>query len=385
MKKINYSNLKIGIISHTFTTGPNSELEKFLKQKVDSLFCISHPFSFAHDIRSCYKLYKKGELQKEHYAYPFKFPDIILFFKDVFFTLNWIIFVAPRLDLIIAIDNLNAFSAWLLKRIGKTKKVIFYTIDYVPNRFNNKVLNRFYHWVDSFCVKNSDKVWNLSSIMISERQKKGISSKYTEKQITVPIGTDLSVKVIPLSEVERYSIAFMGHIREGHGLQLAIDVMPDIVKRIPEAKLVIIGTGPLESLLKDRVEKLGLTKNIEFVGFIKSHEEMQDRLAKCAIAIAPYEDDEKTFTRYTDPGKPKSYMASGLPVIITKVPQVAFEIDKAQAGAAIDYNADQLVEAVISFLADYEKLELYRNNARKFAEQFDWEMIIDQALSKSYL
>ena len=39
-----------------------------------------------------------------------------------------------------------------------------------------------------------------------------------------------------------------------------------------------------------------------------------------------------SMTQYTDPSKPKQFMACGLPVIITAVPWVAEEIEKKQYG-----------------------------------------------------
>ena len=82
------------------------------------------------------------------------------------------------------------------------------------------------------------------------------------------------------------------------------------------------------------------------MGYIESHEEIEEIVAKCRVGIAPYVPDPNSFTWYADPGKPKVYLGCGIPVIITKVPEVAFEISKRKAGIAINYNSHELSEAI---------------------------------------
>lgn len=383
--KSKLKNSKTVIITHTFATGPGQELKTYLKNKVKSLIFIGHPLPFCQDLKSVFKKYNyKGKLLEQKKGLVCHLPDILLYFKDIFYTFKWLMF-APKNDLIVGINNLNAFCGLILKKLGKTKKVIFYTIDYIPRRFGNHFLNKIYHFLDSFCVQHCDLVWNLSPTMIIEREKKGLKKKYRQKQITVPIGTNINVKRAPFEKINRYEIAFMGHLRKGQGLELLINSFPKIVKKVPKAKLILIGTGPLEKKLKTQALKLGLKNKVEFTGFIKSHTKMQNRLAKCAVAVAPYTGDPNNYSRYTDPGKPKVYLASGLPVIITDIVQVAKEINKAKCGINISFNQKELVKAVVSLLKDESKLKLYRKNAIKFAKKFEWDKVFSQALKYSLL
>lgn len=374
-------NSKVVIITHTFATGPGQELEIFLRGKVKRLIFVGHPLPFCKDLRSVFKEYDYNSLTKELKSGNYRLPGVFLYFKDAFFNFWWLLFVSKN-DLIVAADNLNAFCGWVLKKLGKTKKIIFYTIDYVPQRFENPLLNKIYHSLDSFCVRNCDFVWNLSSVMALEREKKGVEKKYRSKQLTVPIGTDLDVERLPFEKINRFEIAFMGHLREGQGVEFLIDSMPEIIKKIPEAKLVLIGTGPLEGKFKAQVSQLGLKDKVEFTGFIESHHEVQNRMAKCAIAVAPYVDDDTSYTRYTDPGKPKAYLASGLPVVITDIIQVAKEIEKAECGVAVRFDQGEFIHAVVNLLDNEKKLKRYRENAIKFAQNFKWEKIFKKALEE---
>ncbi len=376
-------NSSFAIATHVYATGPSFRLEEYLQDKTYDLIFIGHPFSFSGDRRSFVRIYKKGKLVKEEHFIDWKGPEFLFYAKDILLTLWWIVKYGGKVDYFIGSDNLNAFSGYILKLIGRVNKYIFYTIDYVPNRFDNKLLNSFYHALDRLAVKKSDKVWNLSSIMVTERRKRGISSQYTDKQIVVPIGTDIPKKLLTFDQIDKYKIVFMGHLRTGQGVELLIQAMPDIIKKVAKAHLLIVGGGPLEEKYKKLTENKKLTEYIHFSGFVKDYSSVEKLLIGSAVAVAPYVDDDKTYTRYTDPGKPKDYLASGIPVVITKVPQVAYEIEKNKCGIAINDDKKELVEAIVKLLTDKKMLSEYRSNSIQMAKKYTWDKIFDKALKES--
>src|SRR3972149_10541945 len=155
--------------------------------------------------------------------------------------------------------------------------------------------------------------------MAKEREKKGIPND--DKQIVVPIGVNfIRIRRLPISEINRKHVVYMGHLGKGKGLELIIQTLPKIVKKIPDIKLLIIGTGQLENDLRNMVKELGVSKNVEFKGFVKDHRDVENMLVKCAVGLAVYEPDPDSFTRYADPSKPKQYMAFCVPRIFIPLP-----------------------------------------------------------------
>ncbi len=175
----------------------------------------------------------------------------------------------------------------------------------------------------------------------------------------------------------------MGHLRKGQGIELIIETLPYIIKKIPDVKLLIIGTGELENFLKKRSNELGLNENIKFKGFVKDHRNIENMLTKCAVGLAIYEPDSNNITQYTDPSKPKQYMACGLPIIITDVPWIAKEIRKKRMGLVINYDKVELAEAVIKLLKDDKFYAESRENAINFVSTLSWDRIFDKALLKA--
>ncbi len=377
------SDMSIVIVSHVAMHGPAQELEKHLAKRVKRLLFIGHPFDYAKDTRSFFKEYKDGVLTKTRYFPKLWAPNILIYIKDVLLTICWV-GSTRRFNLFIGADNLNARAGLILRSLGRVRKVVFYTIDYVPKRFKNGALNGLYHWNDKSCVRNCDVTWNLSENMAKARQESGLQEKYYKNQITVPVGTNLDTDPLPLAQANRYEVVFMGHLREGQGTRFLIEVFSDILPELPGASLLIMGGGYLEEELKELARRMNIIDRVRFTGFVEDIKDIEERLVHCALAAAPYEDSDKSFTRYADPGKPKAYLAAGLPVVITRVPAIAEEIERRQCGMVVNFDRREFGEAIVRLLQDERLLVKYRRNAREFAEEFAWPSVFENAFSKSF-
>lgn len=377
------SKMKIVIVTHEYASGPPHALEIYLKHKVKKLLFIAHPFVFAKDRRSHYRLYKDfGKLVEENFFIDVTSNQILSVIKDVILSFFWI-FSVGKYDVFVGVDATNTLVGILLKKIGFVNKVIYYTIDYVPKRFENRILNNIYHFLDRFAVAYSDSVWNLSSIMVGEREKGGVDIKYREKQIVVPVGTESGVKQIPFEKIKRFHVAHMGHLIKKQGVQLLIEAIPEIVKQIPQFHVEIIGGGDYEAELKKLADKLSVSNHLTFYGFIEDLGEVEKLLSYCAFGIATYVDSEDNYVRYTDPGKVKAYLTAGLPVIITKVPDIALEIERRKCGVAIDYDKHQLANAIIKILSNENTLIDYRKNAYQMGKEYRWDKVFDKAFEQT--
>jgi len=382
--KVGLKYKNVVIVTHEATTGPALDLRDYLIAKTTNLLFISHPLLFvptSYAKSSYFELYKNGKLKKKYIAFHFKGPELLHYLKDSILTFYWMMTSGIKWDLYIGNGNLNAFVGLMLRVLGKVNRVVFYCIDYVPKRFDNPTLNNFYHQIDKLAVQYCDKTWNLSHRMAVARRKKW--SKNFKNQITVPIGGWFDrIKRKPLDQVHNSEIIYMGAILEKQGIQLVIKAMTEIKKVIPNVSLVIIGRGPYENELKKLTKKLKLEKHVKFLGYIEDHKTVENIIAKSSLAMAMYNPNNNPFTYYTDPGKVKAYLASGVPVIITDLPFVAKQIERAKCGVIVEYNEKSLAGKIIEFLKDKNKLKKYRLNAVKFAKAYDWNKVFEKALNE---
>lgn len=380
-------NKKIIIATHVYATGPAQDLrEYFLKCKIEKLLFIGHPLFFDKKLKSSgYEIYEKGELKKENYKKLKKIPEPIAYLKDIFLNIFWVIKTGKKWNLYVGSDNLNAFSGIILKKLGGVEKVIYYVIDYNPKRFENKILNKIYHWIDQFCVKYSDETWNLSPRMTQARKKYFNFSGGNQK--TVPIGVWFDrFERLDFSQIEKHTLVFMGYILEKQGVQYVLDAIPDIIKEISDFKFLVIGKGEYLENLKIQTIKLKIEKFVEFTGYIEKHSDVEKILAKCACAIAMYEKYDKSgnlsFTYFADPGKIKAYLAGGLPVLLSDVSHNAKEIEEKKCGFITSQDKNEIAKKIIALMKDENVLQEYRENAIAYARGFNWEKIFEENLKK---
>ena len=366
-------------VSHiTEVYGPTQALSTYLRNNAWKFALITHPFSYSTILRSELKLFMKGEMKDAFTGPVFRGPEILHYTKDFISTLFFVMYLRTRFNVYIGVNNFNALIGVVLRKLGIVDKVIFYSIDYTPFRFETRILNSLYHVIDLAASRSSDCVWNLSKRMAEVRIRRGADPK---KNLVVSVGVELDkVKHVPSKDVMRKTLVVVSHLTRSKGVQLIIEAMPEILGKVPNAKLLIIGTGPYENALRKTVRDKGLEKSIRFLGAMQ-HKELFEYLPKCGIGIATYVEDPKNITVYADPTKPKEYMACGLPIVITKVPWIAHEIEKNNVGIAINYDKEELVKATTRLLTDDELFESCRKNAMRFASQLNWTKIYDNAFS----
>lgn len=386
MKKIlekKLRNLNVVIASHIFATGPALELEQYLYPKVKSLLFIGHPFSFRKEISSFRRYYKYGEKIYEKKAIAWYFPEVFIYLKDALYTFLWVLLLKDKTNLFVGSDNFLAYLGLVLKKLGRVEKVVLYTIDYLPERFNNPILNNLYRFFDRKCLKNCSVVWNVSAEIASARKKYGgINPVNSVKQIVVPLGIWYQrISKYSLEEKDSNTVVFMGHLLEKQGLDVVIKAFSKIIENVSNATLKIIGTGAYEVILKDLVNRLKLQEKILFLGYIEDHKKVEEIMARATIAVATYKPDPESFTYFADPGKIKNYLACGLPVLLTDVPPIAKILEEERCGIICSYDENDVADKIIHLMKNRKKLHLYSRNAREFAKNFDWNKIFAGALS----
>ncbi len=382
-------NSNILILSHFYKRaiaggGPPQEIRDFFLPKVKKIYHIEHPFPYSSEHRSSMTIYENGILKKQIFTHSMIGPQIFFYLFDVFITFYFIILAKTKFDLCIALDNLNTVSVLPFKKLGLVKKLVFYTIDYNPQRFENKILNNIYHFLDRLACYHVDKIWILSTRMIKARRKNNVDPKRSAQSIILPMGANLSrIKILSLEKINRYDIVFVGFLLEKQGVQIVLETLPEIVSKIPQLKFVVVGQGEYEQKLKVLAKKLNIANHVEFKGFVKDYRTVEKILCKSAIGIAPYVPTPDNYTFYTDPGKPKLYLGCGLPVVITDVPLIARVIESRKAGLIVDYTVENFAEALVKLLSDNTMYKKYRKNAINLSKQYDTNSLIQNALDKT--
>src|SRR3989344_1632860 len=365
---------------------PGGDLKKFmLKTGVSELIYITHPLLLlkeSYKLSSQIEYFENSQLKKNLKAYHFILPESFSYIKDFIYTIYWVFMKNRTFDLYFGINNMNALAGLILKKAGRVKKVVYYTIDLYPERFSNKFLNFIYHEIDKICVSFCDETWNVSPY-ISRWRARRWEKKRSSKEFTVPIGIWFDeIKRVPAKKVNLSKIVYVGHLKNFYGVELIIRALPLIRKRIPNVKLNIIGGGEQLKELQQLMNILLVKDNINFLGW-KEKKLSEKLMADSALGFAPFNTaiiDEKI--KNSDPAKIKDYLALGIPVVMTNATVNAKAISKAKCGIIIEYSPEALANTVLMFLTNRTLLIRYRQNALRYVNQFDWNKLFSTNLSR---
>lgn len=369
------------VVTHEHLPGAPHILREYLtSRKIRQLVFISHPL-LAHRSRSYLQEFHRGKfIRQTSISRPYNLP-MISYVVDTLLSFWWIVHYTGRVDWYIGVDPLNCAVGVILKKLGKVRRVIFYSIDFVPRRFGNPVLNRIYHFFEKVCLAWSNECWDVSP-RISQGRKRFLGIHRYNKKV-VPIGVEAKdIAGLTLPQSARYRIVFVGHLLEKQGVQRVIEAMPYIVKKIPQAEFLIIGGGPYEQALRRMAQALQLGTHVRFTGWVHDQKKVATLLRSCTIGVAPYVPEgayEANFTYWADPTKIKTYLSAGLPVILTDVPYNARELQKKGCAVVVPYTANALGEAIVTLLSDTKRINDMRKNAIAYAKIVTWDRIFQKA------
>ncbi len=390
MKKIFLGGKKIALVFHeVIPVGPAHDFRDYLLScGIKSLLFISHPLlnnRECYQKKSRYELYGQDKDSITNDAYHWKLPDVLLYIKDIIYTLYWTLSFQNNIDLFIGFDPLNALTGLILRRFGRTKSVIYYSIDYFTSRFPNRIMNRVYHALDKFCVRHADETWNLSPMMKSSRAlyNNMYGFKYS-RQITVPVALNYHhTKRKKFNEINKRRLLFSGNLSPIMGVELIIRAMPEIIRTIPDVFLDVVGGGPQKKKLEKLVSDFHIQRYVKFYGWVSDKDKLEKIFSVGAVGLAPFNTSLlRDEIKNADPAKIKHYVSYGMPIIMTNAPSNSSEIEKYHCGILITYDPKELAKAAIKLLKNERLLRKYREHALLYAKKFDFDIVYGKNLAR---
>jgi len=159
-------------------------------------------------------------------------------------------------------------------------------------------------------------------------------------------------------------VAQLSH-EKGH--QHLLDAWPDVAARFPNARLALVGDGPLRPRLESRSRELGLAASVVFTGF----QEATPWLAAADIVVLPSVTEGM-------PNAVLEAMALGRPVVATRVGGVPELVEEGETGILVPPNdPSSLAAALCRLIEDPARATRLGNAARlRAAERFAKERMV---------
>jgi glycosyltransferase involved in cell wall biosynthesis len=208
-----------------------------------------------------------------------------------------------------------------------------------------------------------DRIICLTQADADEIRRYGVPS---EKIAIIPNGIDTRL-FQPHDHHDGYML-WVGRFVKEKGLTYLVDAMQNVVHEHPDARMVLVGDGPLKADIIRKIKEKGLSSHFELKENVPQAE-IAELMGACEVFVLPSIQE----------GFPKSVleaMASGRPVITTK----SLDSIVGDAGLTITpRSVDELTQAMNTYLEDPAKREQAGELGRSYVEeQWSWDVVTKQ-------
>jgi len=229
-------------------------------------------------------------------------------------------------------------------------------------------------WKETY--RKSDAIISVSKYSARYLTKIGISSN---KIFVIPNGVDIEKfnPYIDTSELENKFgdnniLLYAGPVIQRKGLIYLIKSMPKILAKHKDTVLILVGDGDQKENLKRLSNKLGVSKNVIFEGFV-SEDQLPAYYNVCDLFVFPSLQEGFGMVLAEAMACGKTVVASNN----TAIPEVVGD-----AGVLVETkNSDALAEAIIDLLNDENKRKKLEKKAlKRVHEKFTWSTSADKLL-----
>ena len=191
-----------------------------------------------------------------------------------------------------------------------------------------------------------------------------------------PMGTDLKHLFTPDDSVCRKlnQLLFVGRLVEKKGLKYLLQAMPEILKKYPDTRLNIAGTGPEQSNLKAQAKQLNIVKNISFLGRL-SHQELVKDYREATLAVFPFIQAKNGDIEGLGLVMIEA-MGCGCPVLASDIPAVRDVIVDGETGVLMNPGKAYLISKKILEIIENPKkaLTISKQGREEVIKEFSWEI-----------
>jgi glycosyltransferase involved in cell wall biosynthesis len=164
---------------------------------------------------------------------------------------------------------------------------------------------------------------------------------------------------------ERPTLVYVGRLRRYKGVDWVMRTLPEVIRRVPGTRLLVIGSGPFETRLRRAAERLGVTDAVEFLGFLPRAEKVRC-LQQAWVVVQPSPKEGWGLT-VVEAG------ACGAAVVAADSPGLRDSVRPDETGLLVPYGDDpRLAEALVRVLEDRALRERLGAAGRAWAGRFSW-------------
>ncbi len=248
---------------------------------------------------------------------------------------------------------------------GRQRVQVNENLDEFQNK-NYSLKVELWRWIEMFVANGAHLVITPSEYLKKIVQSWGVK----EDKIRVVYNAVKDIKNLkkqnkskPDIDIQSPAIISAGRLVPWKGFDILIDAVAEINKNNQKIFLYIAGEGPDEGALKERVQKLGLSSQVKFLGKL-NHDKLWECMLSSDIFVlnTAYEGLSHVLIEA---------MALGIPVVTTSVGGNGELIENNKNGILFDYNnKEQIIKAIKNILNDVDLRDKFVQASQQKSKQF---------------
>lgn len=336
--------------------GAEVHLEEILKRLVKSghqvdLLCCNYPGGSKTDVISGINIHRRGFRYNFNWVVPFALRKLLK---------------QNKYDVIIEDINKIPFFSPLYQTLP--------TLVVIPHLFADAVFEEINFLLGTYIYlaeKPVPRIYRNNPFMvISESTRKELERRGIPREniSVVECGVDKQVyrfdPDVPKFEVP--TILYVGRLKKYKSVETAINAMPRIRESVPDARLVVVGSGDRRTYLEQLVARLGLDGVVQFKGFIPESEKVS-YLRRAQISVYPSLKEGWGLTNI-------EANACGTAVLAARVPGLQDSVDEGSSGLLFEHgNSEELADLARTVLSDESLRRSLEMGGLRWAANFSWD------------
>jgi len=245
--------------------------------------------------------------------------------------------------------------------------------------------NKFLKYFGKKSIEFADYI--TANSRFTKTKLEEVNSKASKATI-IPMGVDFSVfknkstkdksknnRINSMHKIKDKMILSVGRLAEKKGIKYLLSAMPDVLKKYPELKLVIVGDGPEKNRLLSQAEELKIKDSVVFTGKILN-KNLPDYYSSADVFVLP--------SIITKEGDTEGLgvvlleaIASGAPVIASNVGGIPDIVINEKTGILVpEKNPKALSDSIIKLLGDKELSSALGKKAKIHVQKsFQWSKV----------
>uniref|UniRef100_A0A832A8Q6 Glycosyltransferase family 1 protein n=1 Tax=Desulfacinum infernum TaxID=35837 RepID=A0A832A8Q6_9BACT len=215
--------------------------------------------------------------------------------------------------------------------------------------------------------------WVSAVIAPSGFLAQAVERAFGVKALIVPTMVDVDRFPFRIRDFGRARLLAARNLESLYGLDVVLESFARVQKKIPHARLTLVGDGSLRLFLERLAVRLGVASSVQFCGAVP-HVEMPAVYDRHDILVNASRVDNL-------PNVILEAFACGLPVVSTRAGGIPFLVDHGQTGLLVDVDdCDGLARGVLHLLESAESARAMVYKARFEAEKHAPKRVINRFL-----